>query len=283
MTESILPPFHLHSLLKKYQIQPSKRLGQVFLADEGSLNKVLKNAPLTSETEVLEIGAGVGSLTRLLAQAAKRVVAVEIDSRLIPPLTETVSPFNNVKIIHEDILKLNPSKLIEQEDYVVVANIPYYITSAIVRHLLEGKPKPTHVVLTIQREVAYRICAQPGDLSLLALSVQVYGNPKVVCTIPAGAFYPVPKVDSAVLLVALNSQPYITQERLSIFFRLIKIAFAQKRKTMRNALAAGLGWKNDQVQTLLEKAQIDSRRRAETLSLPEWNNLVNAFFEDYRS
>jgi 16S rRNA (adenine1518-N6/adenine1519-N6)-dimethyltransferase len=194
------------------------------------LNKIIKTAPLTSTTEVLEIGAGVGSLTRLLAQAAKRVTAVEIDSRLIPALTETVSPFSNVKITHGDILTLNPSTLMEQEGFIVVANIPYYITSAIVRHLLEGKLKPAYLVLTIQREVAYRICAQPGEMSLLALSVQVYGKPKVACTIPAGAFYPVPKVDSAVLLVSLNSQPYIVQERLSVFFRLIKIAFAQKRK-----------------------------------------------------
>jgi len=280
MTDPLYPAFPLRLLLKKYQIKPAKRWGQVFLSDEGALNKVLRSAALTPEKEVLEIGAGVGSLTRLLAQAAKRVVAVEIDSRLIPPLEEALNSFSNVKIIQGDILRLNPALLMEEEGYVVVANIPYYITSAIVRHLLEGKRKPSQLVLTIQREVAQRICAQPGALSLLALSVQVYGNPKIACTIPAGAFYPMPKVDSAVLLVSLYDQPCIAEEQLAVFFRLIKIAFAQKRKTMRNALAAGLGWQTARVQNLLEKAQIDGQRRAETLSIAEWQNLVSVFYEE---
>ena len=175
-------------LLQKYQVQPKKSLGQNFLVDPNGLNKVLKAAKVSPQDIVLEIGAGLGSLTYLLAQQSRHVVAVELDTRLIAPLREALAGFTNVTICEGDMLKLSPDVLIDAERYVVVANIPYYITSALIRHLLEADHKPTRMVLTVQLEVAERILARDGKMSLLALSVQVYGKPELKARIPAGCF-----------------------------------------------------------------------------------------------
>ena len=277
-----LSPLDVGSLLKRYGLRPDKRLGQNFLVDETALQQVVKAAEVKSEDTVLEIGPGLGSLTRWLADQARQVIAVEIDGRFIPPLKEVLSSFKNIRIIQGDILSLNPAELIEERannasGYLVVANIPYYITSALFRHLLEANKKPDRLVLTVQREVAERICAVPGDMSLLALSVQVYGQPKVVASIPAGAFYPPPKVDSAVVRVELYSEPQIPASELPAFFRLVKAGFSQKRKTLRNALSGGMREETSLTAQILQAAGIDPMRRAETLSLEEWGNLVAAF------
>ncbi|HZW04026.1 MAG TPA: rRNA adenine dimethyltransferase family protein, partial [Anaerolineaceae bacterium] len=171
------------------------------------------------------------------------------------------------------------AQLVRQDGYLVVANIPYYITSALIRHLLEAPRKPARLVLTVQQEVAERIAAVPGEMSLLALSVQVYGRPAVVARIPAGAFFPAPKVDSAVLRVDLYPDPVIPRERLEAFFRLIKAGFSQKRKTLRNTLASGLHLAPVEAAARLQAAGIDPQRRAETLSLAEWKDLVEQFPE----
>jgi 16S rRNA (adenine1518-N6/adenine1519-N6)-dimethyltransferase len=162
----------------------------------------------------------------------------------------------------------------EKPGYLVVANIPYYITSALIRHLLEARLPPRRLVLTIQREVAERICAAPGDLSLLALSVQAYGDPRSVARIPAGAFYPMPKVDSAIVRVDLFISPRVPPHQVELFFRLAKAGFSQKRKTLRNALSGGMRWTPEQAQRSLQAAGIVPNRRAETLSLEEWLRLV---------
>jgi 16S rRNA (adenine1518-N6/adenine1519-N6)-dimethyltransferase len=156
----------------------------------------------------------------------------------------------------------------------VAANIPYYITSALLRHLLEAPNPPSRLILTVQKEVADRICAQVGDLSLLALSVQVYSSPKIAAKIPAGAFYPAPKVDSAVVRIDLYPQPLIEPDKLDKYFRLIKAGFSQKRKTLRNAISAGMRWSKDETEKILADAGIDPQRRAQTLSLDEWKSLV---------
>jgi 16S rRNA (adenine1518-N6/adenine1519-N6)-dimethyltransferase len=195
----------------------------------------------------------------------------------MPALQEILTPFTNISLVYGDILELDPAELMGQSGYLVVANIPYYITSLIMRHLLETRLRPQRVVLTVQREVAGRICAQPGEMNLLALSVQVYGKPLVAAYIPAGSFYPLPKVDSAVIRVDIYPTPVIPYTHLDLFFRLAKAGFSQKRKTLRNALAGGLAWKTEQVEQLLQAASIDPRRRAETLSLEEWQRLVEGF------
>lgn len=270
-----LPALNVPDLLRTYGIKPDKRLGQNFLVDSGALKEVLQAAEIDRQASVLEIGPGLGSLTRLLARQARRVVAVELDENLLPPLYQVLAPYSNVEIVQGDILAHDPARLMGEAGYRVVANIPYYITSALIRHLLEARFKPQRLVLTVQREVAERICAGPGDLSLLALSVQVYGKPRIAARIPAGAFYPVPKVDSAVVRVDLAEQPAIPPADLEAFFRLAKAGFSQKRKTLRNSLAGGLHLEKTQASELLEAAGIDPKRRAETLSLEEWGKLVD--------
>ena len=166
--------------------------------------------------------------------------------------------------------------------YLVVANIPYYITSALIRHLLETDYRPKRLVLTVQQEVAKRICASPGDMSLLALSIQLFGSPRVEAHISSGAFYPAPKVDSSVIRVELYGQPLIPNLLIPDFFRLVRAGFSQKRKTLRNALAGGLAWSPSRTEALLYAANIDPGRRAETLNFDEWGILVEKF-RDYTS
>ncbi len=188
-------------------MRPSKGLGQNFLKDELALEMIVSAAMLQPTDHVLEIGPGLGSLTRHLARAVAKVTAVELDPDLFPALKGVLASYTNVTPVQGDILKLDPAGLMETSDYVVVANIPYYITSAVIRHLLESSPKPRRVVMTIQKEVAERVLAADGKMSLLALSVQVYGTPVIAAHIPAEAFYPVPKVDSSVLRIEIFPAP----------------------------------------------------------------------------
>ena len=265
------------TLLKEHNLVPKKDLGQNFLVDGNILTRMVALAEITENSTVLEIGAGLGSLTFFLAQAAKQVTAVEVDEDLLPIAEKILAGFSNVTLIAEDILAIDLHTLHLPDGYTVVANIPYYITSAIIRKLLTASEKPTRMVLTMQEEVAERICAQPGKLSLLALSVQVFGTPEMLMKIPAGAFYPTPTVDSVTLRINLFPEPAIPQEKLDIFFRLIKAGFSQKRKMLRNTLSSGLHLPHDQVETLLEQAGIDPQRRAQTLSIDEWGKATDTF------
>jgi len=269
-----IPPLNAATLLKRYDLRPHKGLGQNFLQDPLALEEIVSAADIQPSDTVLEIGPGLGSLTRYLAVSAKEVVAVELDEHLLPPLRAILSPYQNVRLVQNDILKISPNDLKLENDYVVVANIPYYITSAVIRHLLENEIKPRRIVLTVQKEVAQRICAKPGDMSLLALSVQVYGKPRIATHIPANAFFPAPKVDSAVLIVEIYPASLIDQDLLDAFFRLIKAGFSQKRKTLRNSLSAGLHIPPADAVRLLMRANIDPQRRAESLSLSEWSELT---------
>jgi 16S rRNA (adenine1518-N6/adenine1519-N6)-dimethyltransferase len=270
-----IPPLNAAALLKRYDLRPHKGLGQNFLQDPLALEKIVSAADIQPTDIVLEIGPGLGSLTRYLAVSAKEVVAVELDEHLLPPLRAILSPYQNVRLIQNDILKISPKDLDLENDYVVVANIPYYITSAVIRHLLESAIKPRRIVLTVQKEVAQRICAEPGDMSLLALSVQVYGKPRIAAHIPAGAFFPAPKVDSAVLIVEIYPAPLIDEDLMDEFFRLIKAGFSQKRKTLRNSLSAGLHIPPADAVSFLIGANVDPQRRAESLSLSEWSELTS--------
>lgn len=277
-------------LLREYGLRPEKKLGQNFLIEPHALQDIAEGAQITKHDWVLEIGPGLGSLTCLLAELASQVIAVEIDPQLMQILRKVVAQYPNVRLIQGDILGLDPVQLIKQDlspnagvdaplSYLVVANIPYYITSALIRHLLEARLRPSRMVLTVQREVAERIVAEPGELSLLALSVQVYGTPKITARIPAGAFYPSPQVDSAVVRVDIAPTPRIPPAQLPIFFHLAKAGFSQKRKTLRNALAGGMAWEPQRAAEILRAVGIDSQRRAETLSLEEWSRLT-AFVAD---
>ena len=268
-----IPPLDAEALLRRYNLHAHKGLGQNFLQDPLALEEIVSAAEIQPTDTVLEIGPGLGSLTRYLAVSAKEVIAVELDGKLIAPLKTILSPYENVQVIQGDILKLSPKNLITENNYLVVANIPYYITSAVIRQLLESDSKPRRIVLTIQREVAQRICAGPGEMSLLALSVQVYGAPRIAAHIPAGAFFPAPKVDSAVLVVDIYPTPLIEEELRDAFFKLVKAGFSQKRKTLRNSLSSGLRISPAHAMELLTRANIDPQRRAETLSIDEWERL----------
>lgn len=272
-----LPPLDVPGLLRQYGLRPEKRLGQNFLVDDVALRRIIAASGVTADDTVLEVGPGLGSLTRYLGKVSHQVIAVELDANLIAPLEKVLACCPNVRLLEGDILKMDPAQLIDASGYLVVANIPYYITSALIRHLLEAVVRPQRMALTVQREVAQRITAGPGELSLLALSVQIYGQPHIVARIPAGAFYPVPKVDSSVVRIELYPSPRIPHPHLPDFFLLAKAGFSQKRKTLRNALAAGLGWQSRQAEALLSAAGIDPRRRAETLSIDEWIKLVDSY------
>jgi 16S rRNA (adenine1518-N6/adenine1519-N6)-dimethyltransferase len=265
-------------LLRAHGLHARKHLGQNFLSDPAILDRIVAAADLSREDTVLEVGAGLGSLTKPLARRAGQVVAVELDDQLVAILRERTADLPNVRILHADILRVSGFGF-HHRGYKVVGNLPYYITSAILRRFLEKEPRPALMVITVQREVADRIVAGPGDLSLLAVSVQFYTRPQIVTRIKAGAFYPPPKVDSAVLRLDIMQQPAVTLpagQGEAGFFRVVRAGFAQKRKTLRNALSAGLGIPASQTETALNRAGIDPRRRAETLSLQEWADLTRS-------
>ena len=266
---------HPKKLLEKYHLRPHKGLGQNFLSDDTVLAGIADAAGIPEHAAVLEVGPGLGSLTRHLAERAERVTAVELDKDLIPVLRKEFADCPNVEIVQGDILEFSPDEYFTDSDYYVAANIPYYITSAVIRHLLEGKARPKRLALTVQKEVAERICAAPGKLSLLALSVQVYGKADMPMVIPAAAFYPEPNVDSAVVRIELYDEPLIPQDRMDDFFALAKAGFGQKRKTLRNSLSSNLHISGAEAESKLLRAGIDPIRRAETLTIEEWKSLLN--------
>lgn len=272
-----IPPVRVPEILKRHGIRPDKKLGQVFLCDSNALKKVAETAEITAEVKILEIGAGIGNLTRYLAARASEVYAVEKDARLLPVLAEQMLPWQNVKIIPGDILRLGEGLWPQENGYIVVANIPYYITSAIIRHILKQGVQPARMILTIQKEVAERVCALPGELSLLALSVQIYGKVRICGRIPAGAFYPSPDVDSAILRVDLYDEALIAESQQDLFFRLAKAAFGQKRKMLRNTLAGGMHISPASCAAWLQAAGIDPNRRPESLTLGEWQRIVQEY------
>jgi 16S rRNA (adenine1518-N6/adenine1519-N6)-dimethyltransferase len=270
----------IQALLRSYGLHPKKGLGQHFLADQAALERIVAAADLAPDDTVLEIGPGLGALTRLLAEQAGRVVAVELDDRLAAVLAERLAGLPNVEVQPGNILHISDFSSLVGPSYKVVANLPYYITSAVLRHLLERHDQPSLLVVTVQREVAERIAAVPPDMSLLAVSVQFYGRPRIVARIPAGAFYPPPKVDSAVVRIDVLGEPAVSLgEGTSVvdYFRLVRAGFGHKRKTLRNALSAGLGLAPAAAEQALAQAGIDPRRRAETLSLQEWADLAAPF------
>ena len=269
-----LEPLHVSKLLKRYALKPRKSLGQNFLTDHNALLKIVRDAEINLEDQVLEIGAGLGSLTRLLAVHAKNVVAVEIDQSLFPALEDITRPFENVRLVKGDILAIPPETLFAQGGYKVVANIPYYITSVLIRHLLEAEIKPDRLVLTMQREVAERILTRDEKMSLLSLSVQVYGEARIASQIPAACFYPQPTVDSSVLIIDVYDSPILDESGIRSLFRLAHAAFNQKRKMLRSSLRPLLGAETDAVAGILEAAKIDPRRRPETLALEDWIRLT---------
>jgi 16S rRNA (adenine1518-N6/adenine1519-N6)-dimethyltransferase len=261
-------PLAARQLLRAYGIRPHKKLGQNFIVDPEALDDILLAAELHGNEFVVEVGAGLGALTRRLSIAAAQVTAIELDSRLIPVLKNVLKGMGNVKVVAGDVLSLEIETL---PDYQVVANIPYTITSALLRHYLEAEQPPGRIVLTVQSEVAERATAEPGQMSLLALSVQIYGRPEIRGRIPARAFYPKPEVESSILRIDIHSASVISAEWIAPVFRLARAGFAQRRKKLRNSLGPVLG---KQAGEKLQKAGIDPSTRAQELSVDDWEALA---------
>lgn len=265
-------------LLRRFDLRARKRLGQRFLIDGDVLQRILSAAELTADDIVLEVGPGLGILTRELAQRAQRVIAIELDDKLANFLKQELVSFPNVMIINEDILKIEPAILLARpERYKVVANLPYYITSPVLRHFLEATLKPDLMVVMVQKEVAEAIVAGPGKRSLLSISVQFYGRPTIIGKVPANSFYPAPEVDSAILRIDLYPKPAVVVDNTEGFFGTVRAGFASPRKQLANSLAQGLGWPKADVLSVLAEASIAPQRRAETLTLEEWAQLRQAY------
>ncbi len=271
----------LLEILKKHNIWTNKKLGQNFLVNTEVLNKIIAAADLKPDDYVVEVGPGLGILTAELSQKASHVLAVELDSRLIPILNDKFKNTPAVEIMHADALKLS----LPEHRYKVIANIPYYITSPLLNHFLQPTPQPTPqaktqkrpdlLVLLVQKEVAEKICVGAGDHTILSLQVQIFGKPVMVSTVDKSSFFPQPKVDSAILKVVTYPSPLI--QNTDLFFKIVKTAFSKRRKTLQNSLKNCLGHGKEEIDAILQKAGIDPKRRPQDLDINEWNKLVNCF------
>ena len=274
-------------LLRQANLRARKGLGQHFLIDGEVLELIISAAKLTPSDVILEIGPGLGILTKALARQAGWVMAIELDNKLAAILEQTLASLDNVTIINEDILKIDPTALLLKTglppatnsylSYKVVANLPYYITSPILRHFLETSVKPQIMVIMVQKEVAEAIVARPGQMSVLSISVQFYGEPSIVSYVPAHCFYPAPEVDSAILRINPYPQPAVAITDESSFFELVRAGFTASRKQLGNSLAQGLEKPKAEILPLLAEASIVPQRRAETLTLDEWARLWQVF------
>ncbi|MFP3898807.1 MAG: 16S rRNA (adenine(1518)-N(6)/adenine(1519)-N(6))-dimethyltransferase RsmA [Dehalococcoidia bacterium] len=272
-------------VLHQLGFRPKKRLGQHFLVDEAVLEHILSATELRPGDVVVEAGPGLGILTEGLARRGARVIAVEVDPRLVGLLRKRLASYPDVRIVHADILQITPRQLLEEglagstvgREYKVIANLPYYIASPVLWHFLEGEPRPSEMVVMLQKEVGEAIAAAPGRMSMISVKAQFYGRPAIVSYVPAASFYPPPKVDSVVLRLEVYRQPPIGVSDVAGFFEMVMHGFSSPRKQLRNVLSHSLGMPPAQVSELLEQAGIDSRRRAETLSLEEWAELWKAF------
>lgn len=266
---------------KKYGVRPSKEFGQNFLIDREVLEVIVQAAELKRSDVVLEIGPGFGVLTAELVERVDRVVAVEADGKMAKILKEILEAPKNLKVVEKNILKLQVLDYgLRNYDYKLVANLPYQITSAVFRKFLSEEPRPGEITVMVQKEVAERICAEAGEMSLLSLSVQFYGQPELVAIVPSRAFWPEPEVDSAILKISKIKGIYEKNKQEvdpEKFFRLAKIGFSSRRKQLQNNLAGGLRLSNKSVQDILTKLGFDSRIRAQDLGIKDWIRLVDNF------
>ncbi|MEG6585220.1 16S rRNA (adenine(1518)-N(6)/adenine(1519)-N(6))-dimethyltransferase RsmA [Dendrosporobacter sp. 1207_IL3150] len=264
-------------ILKRFDIRMSKKLGQNFLIDEGIVNGIVSAANIKEGETVLEIGPGIGTLTQGLAEAGAKVVAVELDSRLLEVLKQTLGGYENVRVVHGDILKVDVAKEVESEKFKVVANLPYYITTPIIMGLIEQRLPIELLVTMVQKEVALRMVASPGgkDYGALSVSVQYFTKAEIMFDVPPNSFMPPPGVDSAVIRCILRDKPAVEVMDEKMFFRVVKAAFSQRRKTLNNALKT-MGIAGDKIALALEAAGVDGMRRGETLALEEFAAIADA-------
>lgn len=279
MLESVIAsPEVVHYICKRFDIKMSKKLGQNFLIKRGIVDEIVHAAELTPGEPVLEVGPGIGTLTQGLAQSGADVTAIELDRRLLEVLDTTLASYDNVRIVHGDVLKLDVPSIMNHKPFKVVANLPYYITTPIIMSLLESKLPIERLVVMVQKEVALRMVAKPGtkDYGALSVAVQYYTEPDIVLDVPPKSFLPAPAVTSSVIRCVLRDKPPVDVIDEKLFFRVVKAGFAQRRKTFSNTMKT-TGLSKDRIEVLLAKANIDGQRRGETFTLQEFADVANAW------
>lgn len=279
MLESVIAsPEVVHYICKRFDIKMSKKLGQNFLIKRGIVDEIVHAAELTVGEPVLEVGPGIGTLTQGLAQSGADVTAIELDRRLLEVLDTTLASYDNVRIIHGDVLKLDVPTIMNHKPFKVVANLPYYITTPIIMSLLESKLPIERLVVMVQKEVALRMVAKPGtkDYGALSVAVQYYTEPDIVLDVPPKSFLPAPAVTSSVIRCVLRDKPPVDVIDEKLFFRVVKAGFAQRRKTFSNTMKT-TGLTRDRIEELLAKANIDGQRRGETFTLQDFADVANAW------
>ncbi len=279
MLESVIAsPEVVHYICKRFDIKMSKKLGQNFLIKRGIVDEIVHAAELTPGEPVLEVGPGIGTLTQGLAQSGADVTAIELDRRLLEVLDTTLASYDNVRIIHGDVLKLDVPSIMNHKPFKVVANLPYYITTPIIMSLLESKLPIERLVVMVQKEVALRMVAKPGtkDYGALSVAVQYYTEPDIVLDVPPKSFLPAPAVTSSVIRCVLRDKPPVDVIDEKLFFRVVKAGFAQRRKTFANTMKT-TGLSKNRIEELLAKANIDGQRRGETFTLQEFADVANAW------
>lgn len=288
MDKDIATPIRTRGILEKYGFSFKKSLGQNFLIDTNILKRIVDFAELSEDIGAIEIGPGIGALTEQLARSSKKVVAFEIDQRLLPILAETLSPYSNVKVIHQDVLKADVAKVIDEEftdckDIMVVANLPYYVTTPIIMKIIEEHLPIRGIVVMLQKEVADRISAKPGtkDYGSLSIAIQYYTKAETVMIVPKTVFVPQPNVDSAVVRLTRLEEPSVSVQDEGFFFQVTRASFAQRRKTLLNNLTSQLPdgkEKKEDIVAALHASGIDPVRRGETLSLEEFARLSDELY-----
>lgn len=276
----IASPQVTQHILNRFKLRADKKLGQNFLIDENVVHQIVAAAELSEADTVLEVGPGIGTLTQGLAESKARVVAVELDTRLLPVLATTLNGYDNVRVVHGDILKVNIMEEVGAPSFKVCANLPYYITTPIIFALLEKRLPMERLVAMVQKEVAERMAAQPGgkEYGALSVAIQYYTVPEIAFIVPPTSFIPAPAVDSAVIVCKRRIKPPVEVCDEGLFFRVVKAAFSLRRKMLSNSLK-NMGIKGEQVAKWLELAGVDGKRRAETLSLEDFAKLTNSFNE----
>lgn len=276
----IASPQVTQHILNRFKLRADKKLGQNFLIDENVVRQIVEAAELSEADTVLEVGPGIGTLTQGLAESKAKVVAVELDTRLLPVLATTLEGYDNVRVVHGDILKVNIMEEVGAPSFKVCANLPYYITTPIIFALLEKRLPMERLVAMVQKEVAERMAAQPGgkEYGALSVAIQYYTEPEIAFIVPPTSFIPAPAVESAVIVCKRREKPPVEVCDEALFFRVVKAAFSLRRKMLSNSLK-NMGIKAEQVAKWLELADVDGKRRAETLSLEDFAKLTNSFNE----
>jgi len=259
------------NILEKFNIKPKKNLGQNFLIDNNILQKIVDEANIKPDDIILEVGPGIGTLTQELANKANQVIAVEKDETMCKILKENLKDFKNIKIINEDILKFKN----KEKKYKVIANIPYYLTSPLIRKFLEEGNQPEEIILMIQKEVAQRICAKAPNINLLAISVQFYAESKIIFNVSKNCFWPIPRVDSAIIKITPNKVSYKIDSNL--FFKIVKAGFSQPRKQLGGNLSKTLKIEKEKINKILLENNLKPTQRAETLTIEDWKKLSKSF------